>query len=256
MLWILFWRRYYYSMIQLTNIWKTFGEKQVHKGVNLEVRKNETLVIIGRSGGGKSVLLKMIIGLIKPDSGSIIVDGKEVTSMTFKQLQRLRFKFGFLFQGAALFDSMTVGQNIELALRRHTDYKDGDISERVKFALRLVKLENVENLMPSNISGGMKKRVGLARAIALTPHYMLYDEPTTGLDVETADGINLLINELKTTLGVTSVVVTHDIHSAFVVGDRFAIFENGQFIMTGTKEDIRNSPNPEVRKYIESDIET
>lgn len=243
-------------MIRLTNIWKAFGEKQVHKGVNLEVHDNETLVILGRSGGGKSVLLKMIIGLIKPDSGSITVDGKEVSSLTYKQLQRLRFKFGFLFQGAALFDSMTVGQNIELALRRHSDYKDTDISERVRYALQLVKLNNVEHLMPSNISGGMKKRVGLARAIALTPKYMLYDEPTTGLDVETADGINLLINELKTTLGVTSVVVTHDVHSAFVVGDRFAIFENGQFIMTGTKDDIRNSPNPEVRKYIESDIET
>ncbi|MCK9409427.1 MAG: ATP-binding cassette domain-containing protein [Bacteriovoracaceae bacterium] len=243
-------------MIQLTNIWKAFGEKQVHKGLNLEVRDNETLVIIGRSGGGKSVLLKMIIGLITPDSGSITVDGKEVSSLTYKQLQRLRFKFGFLFQGAALFDSMTVGQNIELALRRHSDFKDADIADRVSYALQLVKLENVEHLMPSSISGGMKKRVGLARAIALTPKYMLYDEPTTGLDVETADGINLLINELKTTLGVTSVVVTHDIHSAFVVGDRFAIFENGQFIMTGTKDDIRNSPNPEVRKYIESDIQT
>ncbi len=243
-------------MIHLTNIWKRFGEKQVHRGIDLEVRENETLVIIGRSGGGKSVLLKMIIGLIKPDSGSINVDGKEVTTLKYKQLQRLRFKFGFLFQGAALFDSMTVGENIELALRRHSDYKDGDISERVKYALNLVKMENVEHLMPSSISGGMKKRVGLARAIALTPRYMLYDEPTTGLDVETADGINLLINELKTTLGVTSVVVTHDIHSAFVIGDRFAIFENGQFILTGTKDDIRNSPNPEVRKYIESEIQT
>lgn len=243
-------------MIQLTNIWKRFGEKQVHKGVTLEVRDGETLVILGRSGGGKSVLLKMIIGLLKPDSGSIVVDGKEVTAMTYKQLQRLRFKFGFLFQGAALFDSMTVGQNIELALRRHSEYKDADISDRVRYALSLVKLSNVEHLMPSNISGGMKKRVGLARAIALTPKYMLYDEPTTGLDVETADGINLLINELKSSLGVTSIVVTHDIHSAFVIGDRFAIFENGQFIMTGTKDDIRNSPNPEVRKYIESEIAT
>ena len=220
------------------------------------MRDNETLVIIGRSGGGKSVLLKMIIGLIKPDSGAIKVDGKDVLAMTYKQLQRMRFKFGFLFQGAALFDSMTVGENIELALRRHSDYQSADISERVKFALGLVKLQNVEHLMPSNISGGMKKRVGLARAIALTPKYMLYDEPTTGLDVETADGINLLINELKTMLGVTSIVVTHDVHSAFVVGDRFAIFENGQFIMTGTKDDIRNSSNPEVRKYIESDIKT
>lgn len=242
-------------MIMIQNIWKSFGEKQVHKGVDLTVNDNETTVILGRSGGGKSVLLKMIIGLIQPDSGSISVDGKEVTTMTFRQLQRLRFKFGFLFQGAALFDSMTVGENIELALRRHSDYKDIDIRDRVKYALSLVKLENVEHLMPSSISGGMKKRVGLARAIALTPKYMLYDEPTTGLDVETADGINLLINELKQNLGVTSLVVTHDVHSAFVVGDRFAIFENGQFIMTGTKDDIRNSPNPEVRKYIESDIQ-
>lgn len=244
------------NTIRLTDIWKSFGDNQVHNGVNLAVRPHETLVIIGRSGGGKSVLLKMIIGLIKPDSGSITVDGKEVTTMSFKQLQRLRFKFGFLFQGAALFDSMTVGENIELALRRHSDYKAGDIRERVQYALSLVKLDNVEQLMPSSLSGGMKKRVGLARAIALTPKFMLYDEPTTGLDVETADGINLLINELKTTLGVTSIVVTHDIHSAFVVGDRFAIFENGRFIMTGTKEDIQNSPDENVRKYIESDIQT
>lgn len=244
------------NTIRLTDIWKSFGDNQVHNGVNLVVRPNETLVIIGRSGGGKSVLLKMIIGLIKPDSGSIMVDKKEVTTMSFKQLQRLRFKFGFLFQGAALFDSMTVGENIELALRRHSDYKAGDIRERVQYALSLVKLDNVEQLMPSSLSGGMKKRVGLARAIALTPKFMLYDEPTTGLDVETADGINLLINELKTTLGVTSIVVTHDIHSAFVVGDRFAIFENGRVIMTGTKEDIQNSPDENVRKYIESEIQT
>jgi len=242
-------------MIKIENVYKSFGEKEVHRGVNLDVRDGETTVILGKSGGGKSVLLKMIIGLIKPDSGSITVDGKEVTTMSFRQLQRLRFKFGFLFQGAALFDSMTVGENIELALRRHGDLKDADLRERVRYALSLVKLENVEHLMPSSLSGGMKKRVGLARAIALTPKYMLYDEPTTGLDVETADGINMLINELKQNLGVTSLVVTHDVHSAFVVGDRFAIFENGKFIMTGTKEDIKNSSDPEVRKYIESEIQ-
>jgi phospholipid/cholesterol/gamma-HCH transport system ATP-binding protein len=243
-------------MIHISNIWKSFDARQVHKGVNLNVRDGETTVILGKSGGGKSVLLKMIIGLILPDSGSIIVDGKEVTTMTFKQLQRMRFKFGFLFQGAALFDSMTVGENIELALRRHSDYKEGDIRERVKYALNLVKLENVEHLTPSNLSGGMKKRVGLARAIALTPKYMLYDEPTTGLDVETADGINQLINELKTTLGVTSIVVTHDVHSAFMIGDRFAIFDDGQFIETGSKEDIQNSTNENVRKYIISETAT
>jgi len=243
-------------MIEIRDVWKSFGEKTVHRGVSLSIPDGATTVILGRSGGGKSVLLKMIIGLLKPDLGSVTVDGKEVTTMTFPQLQRLRFKFGFLFQGAALFDSMTVGENIELALRRHSDYRDADIRDRVRYALALVKLENVEHLMPSAISGGMKKRVGLARAIALTPKYMLYDEPTTGLDVETADGINLLINEMKTTLGVTSVVVTHDIHSAFVVGDRFAIFEQGRFIATGTKEDIRNSPDENVRKYIESEIHT
>ncbi|KAB2925143.1 MAG: ATP-binding cassette domain-containing protein [Bacteroidetes bacterium] len=243
-------------MIEIRDVWKSFGEKTVHRGVSLSIPDGATTVILGRSGGGKSVLLKMIIGLLKPDLGSVTVDGKEVTTMTFPQLQRLRFKFGFLFQAAALFDSMTVGENIELALRRHSDYRDADIRDRVRYALALVKLENVEHLMPSAISGGMKKRVGLARAIALTPKYMLYDEPTTGLDVETADGINLLINEMKTTLGVTSVVVTHDIHSAFVVGDRFAIFEQGRFIATGTKEDIRNSPDENVRKYIESEIHT
>jgi phospholipid/cholesterol/gamma-HCH transport system ATP-binding protein len=243
-------------MIVLTNIWKSFGEKQVHNGVDLTVNDRETTVILGKSGGGKSVLLKMIIGLIKPDSGSILVDGKEVTAMSFKQLQRLRFKFGFLFQGAALFDSMTVGENIELALRRHSDYTETDIHEKMRYALQLVNLENVEHLMPSSLSGGMKKRVGLARAIALTPKYMLYDEPTTGLDVETADGINLLINELKRELGVTSIVVTHDVHSAFVVGDRFGIFEQGRFIARGTKEEIRNSGDENVRKYIESEIQT
>jgi len=243
-------------MIVLTNIRKSFGDKQVHTGVELTVNDRETTVILGKSGGGKSVLLKMIIGLIKPDTGSILVDGKEVTTMSFKQLQRLRFKFGFLFQGAALFDSMTVGENIELALRRHSDYTQAEIHEKMHYALHLVKLENVEHLMPSSLSGGMKKRVGLARAIALTPKYMLYDEPTTGLDVETADGINLLINELKRELGVTSIVVTHDVHSAFVVGDRFGIFEQGRFIARGTKEEIRSSSDENVRKYIESEIQT
>lgn len=244
-------------MIHLQNIWKSFGEKQVHRGLDLEIRDKETLVILGKSGGGKSVLLKMIIGLIKPDSGSVMVDGKDVTLMKFRELQKLRFKFGFLFQGAALFDSMTCGENIALALRRHSDYKEGEITEHIHFALNLVGLEpRVADLAPSSISGGMKKRVGLARSIALTPKYMLYDEPTTGLDVETADGINLLINNLKEKLGVTSIVVTHDIHSAFVVGDRFAIFEQGVFRMTGTKDDIRNSPDDDVRKYIDSAIKT
>jgi len=198
----------------------------------------------------------MIIGLILPDSGSVEVDGKDVTKMTYKELRSLRFKFGFLFQGSALFDSMTVGENIGLSLRRHTGYTDEEIQERTTYALNIVELDNVEHLMPSSLSGGMRKRVGLARAIALTPRYMLYDEPTTGLDIETADGINLLINDLRTKLGVTSIVVTHDIHSAFVTGDRFVILEGGRVLISGTKDEIQQSTDEDVRKYINSSLPT
>ena len=241
-------------MIRIQNIWKQFGEKQVHRGISFDVRDKETTVVLGRSGGGKSVLLKMIIGLVKPDSGSIEVDGKDVTKMNYKELRTLRFKFGFLFQGAALFDSMTVGENISLSLRRHTGWTEKEIKESIEFALHIVGLDNVAEVMPSSLSGGMKKRVGLARAIALTPRYVLYDEPTTGLDMETADGINLLLKDMRTKLGITSIVVTHDIHSAFVVGDRFAILENGTTLMTGTREEIQQSENEEVRKYINSSL--
>jgi phospholipid/cholesterol/gamma-HCH transport system ATP-binding protein len=241
-------------MIVIENIWKQFDGKQVHRGISFDVREKETHVILGKSGGGKSVLLKMIIGLIKPDAGQIMVDENDVTRMNYEQLRALRFKFGFLFQGAALFDSMTVGENIALSLRRQAEWSRGDISDRIEHVLAMVGLENVQHMMPSSLSGGMKKRVGLARAIALTPRYMLYDEPTTGLDVATADGINLLINKLRSTLGVTSIVVTHDIRSAFIVGDRFTVLERGEALMTGTREEIQNSTNEEVRKYINSSL--
>jgi len=243
-------------VIRIQNIWKKFGDKTVHRGVTFDVLDKQTTVILGRSGGGKSVLLKMIIGLIKPDAGTIEVDGKDVTKMNYKELRALRFKFGFLFQGAALFDSMTVGENIALSLRRHTGWTEKQIAESIRYALHVVGLDNVESVMPSSLSGGMKKRVGLARAIALTPRYILYDEPTTGLDMETADGINLLIKEMRTKLGITSIVVTHDIHSAFVVGDRFAVLENGATLLAGTKEEIQNSESDEVRKYINSALPT
>ena len=243
-------------MIRIQNIRKRFGEKQVLRGVTFDVRDKGTLVVLGKSGCGKSVLLKLIIGLMKPDSGSIEVDGKNVSSMSYHELRVLRLKFGFLFQGAALFDSMTVGENIALSLRRRPGYSDTEIKERIQYALSIVRLDGVEHLMPSSLSGGMKKRVGLARAIAPAPRYMLYDEPTTGLDVQTADGINLLINELRSKLGVTSIVVTHDIHSAFVVGDRFAILDEGVTLMTGTHEEIQNSQNEEVQKYISSSLST
>ena len=241
-------------MINIENIWKQFNGDQVHCGISVDIPDRETVVILGKSGGGKSVLLKMIVGLIRPDRGTIVVDDDEVTSMSYRELRMLRLKFGFLFQGAALLDSLTVGENVALPLRYHRRRKVTDIRGRVHQALETVGLDGVEEMMPSSLSGGMRKRVGLARAIVYQPPYVLYDEPTTGLDLETADGINLLINDLRNKLGVTSIVVTHDIRSAFVVGDRFAILNEGKIIMTGTAEEIRNSQNEEVRKYIDSNL--
>ena len=248
-------------MITIRDIRKSFDERPVLRGVNIDVRDRETLVVLGRSGGGKSVMLKMILGLVKPDSGSISVDGSDVLLMTYPRLRELRFKFGFLFQGAALFDSLSVGENVALALRRgrakdELELNEAEIADRISYALEVVGLENTERAMPANLSGGMKKRVGLARAIVPSPRYMLYDEPTTGLDMETADEINVLINDLRTKLGVTSIVVTHDIHSAFVVGDRFAILDGGRTLMTGTRTEIENSDNEDVRKYISSSLST
>jgi phospholipid/cholesterol/gamma-HCH transport system ATP-binding protein len=243
-------------VIRIQNIWKQFNGVPVHRGITFDAREKETLVVLGKSGSGKSVLLKMIIGLIIPDRGSIEVDGKDITKMSYKELRSLRFKFGFLFQDSALFDSMNVGENIGLSLRRHTGYTSEEIKERTAYALDTVGLDKIEHVMPSSLSGGMKKRVALARAIALTPRYMLYDEPTTGLDVETADGINTLINDLRTKLHVTSIVVTHDIHSAFVVGERFVIIENGTVLVSGTKEEIQQSGNEEVKKYVNSTLST
>ena len=248
-------------MITIREIRKSFDERPILRGVSIDVRDRETLVVLGRSGGGKSVMLKMIVGLLKPDSGSISVDGTDVLSMTYPRLRELRFKFGFLFQGAALFDSLSVGENVALALRRgraaeELELNEKEIAERVSYALEIVGLKNTERAMPANLSGGMKKRVGLARAIVPNPRYMLYDEPTTGLDMETADEINVLISDLRTKLGVTSIVVTHDIHSAFVVGDRFAILDGGKTLMTGTRAEIENSTDEDVKKYISSSLST
>ncbi|MGB6034575.1 MAG: ATP-binding cassette domain-containing protein [Bacteroidota bacterium] len=241
-------------MITVRNIWKAFDAGPVLRGVNIDVQEEETLVVLGKSGCGKSVLLKTIIGLIQPDAGTVTVDGSELGGLTYRQLRELRCKFGFLFQGAALFDSLTVEENIALPLQRDRAKSENQIRERVRAALELVGLGPIERAMPASLSGGMKKRVGLARAIAPNPRYVLYDEPTTGLDVETADGISLLINDLRTTLGVTSIVVTHDIHSAFLVGDRFAILDGGVTVATGTREEIQKSEDEKVRKYINSSL--
>lgn len=241
-------------MISVREIGKTFDAEPVLRGVSFEAREKETLVVLGKSGCGKSILLRMIIGLMKADKGSILVDGNDVTSMTYEQLRQLRYRFGFLFQGAALFDSLTVGENIALGLRRRRLFTEEQIWVKVRRALELVGLGSIEQQMPSSLSGGMQKRVGLARAIAPDPSYVLYDEPTTGLDLESADGISLLINDLRTSLGATAIVVTHDIHSAFIVGDRFAILEGGVTLTTGTREEIESSEIEGVQKYIKTSL--
>jgi phospholipid/cholesterol/gamma-HCH transport system ATP-binding protein len=243
-------------MITVEHIHKSFDDNSVLRGVSFQARDGETLVVLGKSGCGKSILLKMIIGLMKPDAGSIFVDDSDVLSLTYSEIQTLRMQFGFLFQSAALFDSLTVGENIALALRRQQDLTEQEICEGVRNALELVDLKTLEEAMPSSLSGGMRKRVGLARAIAPHPRYLLYDEPTTGLDIATADEISLLVNELRTKLGVTSIVVTHDIHSAFIVGDRFAILDAGVTLITGTRQEVEQSKDEEVQKYISSSLST
>jgi phospholipid/cholesterol/gamma-HCH transport system ATP-binding protein len=243
-------------MIRVRDISKSFDGNAVLRGVSFDVNDAETLVILGKSGGGKSVLLKMIIGLVQPDAGSILVDDREIVGMPYTRLRELRYEFGVLFQSAALFDSLTVRENIALALQRRVRISEREIDSRVRRALEMVDLGSVAGAMPASLSGGMRKRVGLARAIAPSPRYILYDEPTTGLDVETADDINLLMNELRGKLGVTSIAVTHDIHSAFVIGDRFAVLDGGKMLITGTRDELEKTQNEDVRKYLSSSLST
>ncbi len=237
-------------MIELISIHKSFGNHKVLDGVNLKVKKGESVVVIGRSGSGKTVLIKHIIGLLKPDAGEVWVEGVKVNELKEKELNQLRRRFGMLFQYAALFDSMTVGENVGFALLQNTQMKREEIRERVKECLRVVGLEGVEHLNPAELSGGMKKRVGLARAIALQPEIILYDEPSTGIDPIMADAINNLIIELKEKLKVTSVAITHDMVSAFKIADRIAVLYKGKIIETGSPEEIKNSRNPVVQQFI------
>jgi len=237
-------------MIELIDIHKSFGNHQVLDGVNLEVKKGESVVVIGRSGSGKTVLIKHIIGLLKPDAGEVWVDGIKVNELKEKELNQLRRRFGMLFQSAALFDSMTVGENVGFAFMQSTKMKREGIKDRVKECLRMVGLEGVEHLNPAELSGGMKKRVGLARAIALQPEFILYDEPSTGLDPIMADAINNLIIELKEELKVTSVAITHDMVSAYKIADQIAVLYKGKIIETGSPEEIKNSYNPVVQQFI------
>jgi len=242
-------------MIEISELHKSFDAKPVLNGVDLVVSAGETMVIIGASGCGKSVLLRHMIGLLLPDQGHILVDGIEINRIKKPELYRLRKRFGMLFQGSALFDSLTVEQNVGLALRQHTRLSPAEIEAKVEEKLALVGMSGTGGLMPSELSGGMRKRVGLARALAMDPDYVLYDEPTTGLDPITADHINDLIIELKKKLGITSVVVTHDMVSASKVGDRIAMLYQGRIIFCGTPEEIKKSPDERIQRFIRGEAD-
>lgn len=241
--------------IACRNIHKRFAFKRVLKGVDLVINPGETLVIMGQSGCGKSVLLKHLVGLIAPDRGHVYVDGEDITHFRRRKLFGMRMRFGMVFQGAALFDSLTVGENVGLALREHTKKSPPEIAELCEQKLRMVGLEGVSEKRPSELSGGMKKRVGFARAIAMEPECVLYDEPTTGLDPIMSDVINKLIIKLNEELDITSVVVTHDLASAYKVGDRIAMLHGGKIIFVGTPDEVRNTDNDIVRQFVEGSSE-
>lgn len=240
-------------MIEIKDLYKKFGALEVMKGLNLKIETGETLVVVGKSGVGKSVLLKHILGLTAPDSGSVYVDGLKITGLTGEKLYRAIKPMGMLFQGAALFDSMNIEENTAFSLKQHGDPKTGEyysrqeIKDRVAEALEMVGLGGTQDKMPSDLSGGMKKRAGLARLIVYRPSYLLYDEPTTGLDPVTAMQINELIVQTQNELKATSIVVTHDIVSALVVGDRLALIENGRVLVLETPEVFLNIDHPTIQ---------
>jgi phospholipid/cholesterol/gamma-HCH transport system ATP-binding protein len=241
-------------MIELIDIHKSFEGKQVLKGVSLSLNDGETIVILGRSGCGKSVLLKIILRLLKQDQGSIMIDGSDTTRYREEQMMPLRKKIGMLFQGAALFDSMNVKENVAYPLREHLKLSEDEISQKVAQALSFVELAGSERLMPSELSGGMKKRVALARAIVLEPRYMFYDEPTTGLDPLTSRKINQLIRKLQAERNVSSIVVTHEIANAFQVADRFVVIKDGEILMAGSAAEIKGSKLKFVQDFIKGGV--
>jgi phospholipid/cholesterol/gamma-HCH transport system ATP-binding protein len=238
------------AMIELINVHKNFADLEVLRGVNLSVEKGESMTVIGGSGSGKSVLIKHIIGLLHPDKGRVIVDGQVLSSLDEYGLNELRKKFGMLFQMAALFDSLSVWENVGFSLKQHTKLSDREIRKIATEKLALVGLKDVEDKMPAELSGGMKKRVGLARAICMDAEIILYDEPTTGLDPITADAINDLVIDLRKKLGVTSVAITHDMHSAYKISDRIAMLYKGEILEIGTPDQIRKTTNSVVHQFI------
>jgi phospholipid/cholesterol/gamma-HCH transport system ATP-binding protein len=242
--------------VEFRDVNKAYGNKQVLRGADLKVYRGEVLVILGGSGSGKSVTLRHMLGLEAPDSGRVIVEDEDITDHPEEELYRVRKKFGMLFQSGALFDSMNVFENIAFPLREHAEMSEEEIARAVKEKLGLVNLPNTENLMPVDLSGGMRKRVGLARSIVLDPKMILYDEPTTGLDPITSQKINELIIDLQSKLNVTSVVVTHDIQSAFSVGDRIAFLNKGVFEWVGTMEEARSAEHPVLREFLKASAVT
>ena len=236
--------------VRVESLSKSFGKQVVLKRISLEVGLGETLSVLGRSGTGKSVLLKLIIGLHKPDSGSIRVNGRDVTKLTLKELNEVRKKVGFLFQQAALYDSLTIEENVGFPLRRHSNLSGEQSRKRVRDLLASVGMEKDAHKLPGELSGGMQKRVGLARALALEPDILLFDEPTAGLDPITAAEIDDLILRLQKERHMTSVVVTHDIHSARAVSDRVALMRDGQFLIEGTFADLQKSRDPFVVQFL------
>jgi len=238
-------------VIKLLNVHKSFGPKAVLQGFTLEVNEGESMVIIGYSGSGKSVAIKHIVGLLEPDEGEVWVDGREVPKLPRRDLYELRSHIGYVFQFAALFDSYTIGENVAMGLRKQGILGPTEIDDRVREALELVDLPEVANRFPAELSGGMRKRVGIARAVALRPKYMLYDEPTTGLDPVTSATMDELMVKMRDVLGVTSVVITHDMRSAYTVGTRIAMLYEGRVRQVGTVDEIRNSGDPVVRQFIE-----
>jgi len=240
------------AMIEVVDLHKSFGDNPVLSGINLTVPPGSTCVILGGSGSGKTVLMKHMIGLLKPDSGQVVVDGEDVVPLGERELERVRRKFGMVFQAAALFDSMTVYENVSFPLREHSKMKEEQVREVVRAKLAIVGLRNVESKFPADLSGGMRKRVGLARAIVLDPKIVLYDEPTTGLDPITTDYVDEMILDAKRELGVTSVVISHDVASAFKVADNIAFLFQGRIVDQGPPARLRDSQHPQVKVFLQT----
>lgn len=238
-------------MIEVRDLKKSYGTHAVLDGVSFGIEKGDSVVIIGRSGGGKSVLLKHVIGLLRPEAGRVLIGGEDITAMNERELIRVRRRFGMLFQGAALFDSMTVAENVAFSFRRNRSLTPAEVARKVAEALEMVDLPGTENKKPSELSGGMKKRVGLARAIVYQPEIVLYDEPTTGLDPIVSDSIDQLIIRVRERLHVTTVVVTHDMRSARRVGQRILMLHNKKIYANGTPDEIFTSADPVVKQFID-----